>query len=226
MTHRKLVYRHTLFCRPLSAESSLPRNFPNARPVGYALFLTTTTNLATMAVRPPKCRVYSQEILNNSLQRQSRPRASAPRSAPVQSRSASTAAAPSAFGSRAPPAPPANVPHTSSASQSGTQQPGMLAQMAATAGSVAVGSTIGHGLSSMLFGGGGHAAAPEAAQPQSTPVQQQQSGISCEVQAKGTLLCSGCVSMVIDIILLQTLLNAWRRLTSRRAPGISSSSRP
>lgn len=62
----------------------------------------------------------------------------------------------------------------------------MLAQMAATAGSVAVGSTIGHGLSSMLFGGGGHAA-PAAEAP---PVQQQNqnaSGVSCEVQAKGAL---------------------------------------
>jgi len=63
----------------------------------------------------------------------------------------------------------------------------MIAQMAATAGSVAVGSTIGHGISSMLFGGGSSAAAPEAQAP---PVQQQQyqSNISCEVQAKGTLL--------------------------------------
>ena len=64
----------------------------------------------------------------------------------------------------------------------------MLAQMAATAGSVAVGSTIGHGLSSMLFGGGGGHSQPVE---QSPPVQQQQqtfqqSGISCEVQAKGS----------------------------------------
>lgn len=61
--------------------------------------------------------------------------------------------------------------------------------MAATAGSVAVGSTIGHGLSSMLFGGSSHAApAPEA---QAVPVQQQQQstyqaqGVTCETQAKG-----------------------------------------
>ena len=63
----------------------------------------------------------------------------------------------------------------------------MLAQMAATAGSVAVGSTIGHGLSNMLFGSSHSApAAPEAPAP---PVQQQSSyqpqGISCEFQAKG-----------------------------------------
>ena len=63
----------------------------------------------------------------------------------------------------------------------------MLSQMAATAGSVAVGSTIGHALSSMLFGGGS-TTAPEAQAPPA-PVEQmarqQTGGISCEVQAKG-----------------------------------------
>jgi coiled-coil-helix-coiled-coil-helix domain-containing protein 2 len=79
------------------------------------------------------------------------------------------------------PAPPAQV------QQGQAQQPGMLAQMAATAGSVAVGSTIGHGLSSMLFGGGGQAA-PPVDQQQQQPLQQQQGyqqGVSCDVQAKG-----------------------------------------
>jgi hypothetical protein len=42
----------------------------------------------------------------------------------------------------------------------------MMAQMAATAGSVAIGSTIGHGLSNMLFGGGGQAAEQAPAQQQ------------------------------------------------------------
>ncbi|KAI0325160.1 hypothetical protein GY45DRAFT_1261356 [Cubamyces sp. BRFM 1775] len=68
-------------------------------------------------------------------------------------------------------------------------QPGLLAQMAATAGSVAVGSTIGHGLSHMLFGGSSSAPAPEAP---AAPVQQQQqqaSGLSCEVQAKEFTKC-------------------------------------
>jgi hypothetical protein len=65
----------------------------------------------------------------------------------------------------------------------------MIAQMAATAGSVAIGSTIGHGISSMLFGGGGQAApAQEAAS--APPVQQQQtSGVNCEFQAKGASFC-------------------------------------
>ncbi|OAX32618.1 hypothetical protein K503DRAFT_701762 [Rhizopogon vinicolor AM-OR11-026] len=66
----------------------------------------------------------------------------------------------------------------------------MMAQMAATAGSVAVGSTIGHGLSSMLFGSSSHAAPAEPA----APVQQQQqayqtSSVSCEVQAKDFTKC-------------------------------------
>jgi hypothetical protein len=65
----------------------------------------------------------------------------------------------------------------------------MMAQMAATAGSVAIGSTIGHGLSSMLFGGSNQAAAPAQEAPATAPpVQQQSSGINCEGQAKGERL--------------------------------------
>ncbi|KAF8190474.1 hypothetical protein BJ912DRAFT_1058667 [Pholiota molesta] len=110
------------------------------------------------------------------------PRAAAPRAAPAQTRSASTATAPAGYSAAHPPAPPAAAASHAAPSQG----PGMLAQMAATAGSVAVGSTIGHGLSSMLFGGGGQAtAAAEAA-----PVQQQNTaGVSCEIQAKDFTKC-------------------------------------
>ncbi|KAK1233267.1 hypothetical protein PQX77_003582 [Marasmius sp. AFHP31] len=124
--------------------------------------------------------------------RQSRGRSSAPaRSAPApavpaQSRGAHSAAMPAhAAPSHSPahaPAPPA------AATQSG--QPGMLAQMAATAGSVAVGSTIGHGISSMLFGGGGgHSAPVEQAQAAPAAPAQQSSGINCAVQAKEFTTC-------------------------------------
>lgn len=67
----------------------------------------------------------------------------------------------------------------------------MLAQMAATAGSVAVGSTIGHGLSSMLFGGSSSAPAPAAEAPAAQPVNSQSAfqGASCEVQAKEFTKC-------------------------------------
>ncbi|KAH9962877.1 hypothetical protein BC827DRAFT_1260105 [Russula dissimulans] len=64
----------------------------------------------------------------------------------------------------------------------------MLAQMAATAGSVAVGSTIGHGISSMLFGGRSESAPVE--QQQQTATQQNTSfAPNCEVQAKDFSKC-------------------------------------
>ncbi|KAJ4463646.1 hypothetical protein C8J55DRAFT_539002 [Lentinula edodes] len=65
----------------------------------------------------------------------------------------------------------------------------MLAQMAATAGSVAVGSTIGHGLSSMLFGGSSTPAAPTSEATQAPPTLRNQSGVNCEVQAKDFTQC-------------------------------------
>ncbi|KDQ58709.1 hypothetical protein JAAARDRAFT_129124 [Jaapia argillacea MUCL 33604] len=70
----------------------------------------------------------------------------------------------------------------------------MLAQMAATAGSVAVGSTIGHGISSMLFGGSSARASeepsPQALNQQAVAQQPaQQGGLSCEFQAKEFTKC-------------------------------------
>ncbi|KAI0370543.1 hypothetical protein BV20DRAFT_966446 [Pilatotrama ljubarskyi] len=120
-------------------------------------------------------------------QSRSRPAARpAPAPAAQQTRGAHTATAP--HPTTAPPvhqAPP--VPPQAQAAQG--SQPGLLAQMAATAGSVAVGSTIGHGISNMLFGSSHSApATPEAP---AAPVQQQQQaqGMSCEVQAKEFTKC-------------------------------------
>lgn len=101
-----------------------------------------------------------------------------------QTRTAHTAAMPhppAAYGN------PAHAPAPPAAAQS--KEPGLFAQMAATAGGVAVGSAVGHGISSMLFGGSSsHAPAPVE---QSAPVQQQayQRGPSCEVQAKDFTQC-------------------------------------
>ncbi|KAG5341351.1 hypothetical protein C0989_011230 [Termitomyces sp. Mn162] len=116
------------------------------------------------------------------------PRA-APAPAPAQTRSAHTAAAPAGYATPHAPAPPAAAPPAAAAAPTQTSSgPGMLAQMAATAGSVAVGSTIGHGLSSMLFGGSSSSTPAEAP---AAPVQQQQnfSGASCETQAKDFTRC-------------------------------------
>jgi hypothetical protein len=76
---------------------------------------------------------------------------------------------------------------TKSPAPTKSSEPGFLAQMAATAGSVAMGSVIGHGLSSMLFGSGSSAAEAQAPeQEQERPYSQQRSAAgSCEQQAKG-----------------------------------------
>ncbi|KAG8216674.1 hypothetical protein J3R82DRAFT_6875 [Butyriboletus roseoflavus] len=111
--------------------------------------------------------------------RSSRP-AQRPAAAPAQqSRGAHTAAMPP----QAAHANPAHAPAPTA--QSG--QPGLLTQMAATAGSVAVGSTIGHGISHMLFGGSNSATTAEPA----APVQQQsfQSTPACDTQAKDFTRC-------------------------------------
>lgn len=58
--------------------------------------------------------------------------------------------------------------------------------MAATGGSVAVGSTIGHGLSSMLFGGSSLTpAAPVPATDMTLAAPGGYGRANCEVQAKG-----------------------------------------
>lgn len=69
------------------------------------------------------------------------------------------------------PAPtPSSVPaHPPAAAAAQPKQPGLFAQMAATAGGVAVGSAVGHAVGSMMTGSGGSA---QAAAP---PVQEQYS---------------------------------------------------
>lgn len=94
----------------------------------------------------------------------------------TQTRPATTAAAPSTMQ-----APPAPAPHPGAAA-TGSSGPGLFGQMAATAGSVAMGSVVGHGLSSMLFGGSRSAEAVEQPAAQSAPQQQQ--AMSCDFQAK------------------------------------------
>lgn len=119
-----------------------------------------------------------------NFQRSSRSSRPAPKvaAAPAQqSRGAHTAAMPP----QATHASPAHAPAPPAAAQS--SQPGMFAQMAATAGSVAAGSVVGHGISHMLFGGSSSATSAEPA----APVQQQsfQSAPACEAQAKDFTHC-------------------------------------
>jgi len=123
--------------------------------------------------------------------RQSRSSRPAPRPAPAQSRSASTMAAPPAA-ARPTPTSSAAPPQTGTNTSSG--QPGMLAQMAATAGSVAVGSTIGHGLSSMFFGGSSSAAEQPsnqdlAAQNSQAQMNQMTANGRCDIPARDFTKC-------------------------------------
>jgi len=95
------------------------------------------------------------------------------------------AAAPPARAAAPPPraSPPATVPHqpTQPMMAPAPQGPGIMGQMMATAGGVAIGSTVGHVIGHAITGGGGgghaEAAAPvadQAAAPAAYQQQQQQ----------------------------------------------------
>ncbi|BGO94007.1 hypothetical protein NBRC10512_003640 [Rhodotorula toruloides] len=105
----------------------------------------------------------------------------------TQTRQASTMAAPPPTHAPHHAAPP--VAHAPAAPTSAG--PGLFGQMASTAAGVAVGSTVGHGLSSMLFGGGGSSAPAEApaAPVEQQTYQQARMGGACEVQAKDFVSC-------------------------------------
>jgi coiled-coil-helix-coiled-coil-helix domain-containing protein 2 len=90
--------------------------------------------------------------------------------------------------SMAAPAPTRTAPPAPAAAQQPVQQrqPGLFAQMASTAAGVAVGSAVGHTLAngvSGLFGGSSEVAASGA------PVEQEQRGANCEVDARNFTRC-------------------------------------
>merc|ERR1711973_702723 len=111
------------------------------------------------------------------------------------------------------PAATSNVPATAPASQVGapatSQGPGLMGQMAATAGGVAIGSVVGHGLTSAIFGGGSSgqaapAAAPAAA-PQAAPAggayaQQEAQPQPCEGEMGQFVQCALNSSDVADCV--------------------------
>ncbi|ORY92899.1 hypothetical protein BCR35DRAFT_274046 [Leucosporidium creatinivorum] len=70
----------------------------------------------------------------------------------------------------------------------------MFANMASTAAGVAVGSTVGHGLSNMLFGGGSSTQAAPVAEPQQQSFEERRMGGSCDIQAKDFTSCLNATS--------------------------------
>ncbi|KAF7990389.1 hypothetical protein HCN44_000194 [Aphidius gifuensis] len=121
-------------------------------------------------------------------------------SSPQPSRAASARATPSA---RAAPAqaaptkaPAAPAPASASAPMMAPQQPGIMGQMMATAGGVAIGHTIGHAVTGLFSGGSSEAAAPAPAAAAAAPVQQyaesqpgQSSGV-CSYEIQQFLQCA------------------------------------
>lgn len=83
------------------------------------------------------------------------------------------------------------------------QQPSLMGQMAATAGGVAIGHTIGHGITSLFSGGSNDAAAaapaataPAAAVPSSAPSSgacawEVKQFLECAQQQSDLTLCDG-----------------------------------
>lgn len=139
---------------------------------------------------------------------------------PRRGRSASPPPAPRR--SAPPPAPsrvPAHAPQTSpapTAASAQPQQPSLFGQMAATAGGVAIGSTVGHVAGNALTGlfGGGSSNEPQQqqqAQPPQTTYQQYQGETPqgpCAWEIKQFLECANQQS---DITLCQGFNEALRQ---------------
>lgn len=131
---------------------------------------TTTPLIPSICHLLPRPQIITYTQSRSSARPASRP--SAP--AHQQTRQASSAAYPAQHA----PAPPV-------AGQATGRAPGLLAQTASTMGGAMAGSVVGHGISSMLFGGSSSA---QQAPPPAEYAQQSQApmaGASCDIQAKG-----------------------------------------
>merc|ERR1739841_454958 len=115
----------------------------------------------------------SQPLLPQNMPRQSRSRSSAP--APKRAAVPAQTAQPQRQAS--------GVPATQQAQAGG--QPSFLGGIAQTAAGVAVGSTVGHGLSSMLFGG---SSAPQQVEAPATNAASMEAP-ACSIQAKDFTQC-------------------------------------
>ncbi|KHN83390.1 Hemiasterlin resistant protein 1 [Toxocara canis] len=141
-------------------------------------------------------------------------------SAPVRSAASPTRAAHSS----PPPMRVAPPPHTAHATPAPmgmaaapSQGPGLMAQMAATAGGVAIGSAVGHAVGNMMTGGGSspsEAVAPTSPAPQTTTPQSQPLTQPCEFEWKQFVECSQNQS---DLSLCEGLNEAFKQCRARYA---------
>ena len=87
-------------------------------------------------------------------------------------------------------APRSSKPTSTAAQQApASKGPGLFGQMAATAGGVAIGSSIGHAVGSM-FGGGGHEAQPVQVSQDQQQNDQKQLENPCEVEWRQFVECT------------------------------------
>ncbi|CAI5445735.1 unnamed protein product [Caenorhabditis angaria] len=117
----------------------------------------------------------------------SAPVRSAHRPAPAAAPTPAYSAAPSRPAYSPPPANHAAPPPTAAPSQG----PGLMAQMAATAGGVAIGSAVGHAVGNMFTGGSSHSEqAPAPVQQQAAAPQSQAYSQPCEFEWKQFVDCA------------------------------------
>jgi len=109
-------------------------------------------------------------------------------------------------------APPPSQPMAAPAAA--PQGPGLMGQMAATAGGVAIGSTVGHVIGHALVGGGGRGS-DETQDAAAAPVhqqQQQQQGEACLFEMRQFLQCAQNQS---DLALCEGFNEALRQCRER-----------
>ncbi|KAH7731435.1 CRE-HAR-1 protein [Aphelenchoides avenae] len=91
--------------------------------------------------------------------------------------------------------------------------PGLMGQMAATAGGVAIGSAVGHAVGNMMTGGSKENAPAEYAQaPQQNVAQQQPLQNPCEFEWRQFMECSQNQS---DLSLCQGFNDIFKQCKSR-----------
>uniref|UniRef100_A0A0R3RJF4 CHCH domain-containing protein n=1 Tax=Elaeophora elaphi TaxID=1147741 RepID=A0A0R3RJF4_9BILA len=113
-------------------------------------------------------------------------------SPPVHRRTSSpmSARSPSVPMPTSPPTAPSTIPPAQLGMAPPSHGPGLMGQMAATAGGVAIGSAVGHAVGNMLTGGGGHGSNAEIVPSGKEQMAQEQYRNPCEFEWKQFIDCT------------------------------------